>query len=200
MSLLKMFRLHPLVKLPSKQTEQSSCFDLMFQGYSNNTYTGYTRMNKPFTRVMNNQIVLQPGDRVMVPTGLIMDIPEGYSVRVHARSGLSLKQGLVLVNAEGVIDSDFVQEVMVLLHNISENGITIMSGDRIAQAELVKDEQYAICESAIRPGVKTNRTGGFGSTGVSSDGNTVTISVPETTTVEPVKRGRGRPKKNASST
>lgn len=179
MTQLKLFRTHPQVKLPAKQTAQSACFDLSFQGYNNNTYEGYTSTNKPFKRPMNNQIVIQPGDRLAVPTGIIMDIPEGYSVRLHARSGMSLKQGLVLANAEGVIDSDYVQEVMVLVHNISQNQIVISSGDRIAQAELVEDVKYSIVESASRPGVKTNRTGGMGSTGISSDGPTIVIKVAE---------------------
>lgn len=179
MTMLKLFRLHPQVKLPVKQTAQSACFDLSFQGYNNNTYEGFTATNKPFKRPMNNQIVIQPGDRIAVPTGIIMDIPEGYSVRLHARSGMSLKQGLVLANAEGVIDSDYVQEVMVLVHNISQNQIVISSGDRIAQAELVEDVKYSIVESAARPGVKTNRTGGMGSTGVSSEGSTIVIKVAE---------------------
>ena len=179
MTTLKLFRTHPLVKLPAKQTSQSACFDLSFQGHNNNTYEGYTVTNKPFKRPMNNQIVIQPGDRVAVPTGLIMDIPEGYSVRLHARSGMSLKQGLILANGEGVVDSDYVQEVMVLVHNISTNQIVIKSGDRIAQAELVEDVKYSIVESASRPGVKTNRTGGMGSTGVSSDGPTIVIKVAE---------------------
>ena len=179
MTQLKFFRLHPQVKLPAKQTTQSACFDLSFQGYYNNTYEGYSHHNKNFKRPMNNQIVVQPGDRVMVPTGLIFDIPEGYSVRLHARSGMSLKQGLVLANAEGVVDSDYVQEVMVLIHNISQNQLVIKSGDRIAQAELVEDVKYSIVESAARPGVKTNRIGGMGSTGVTSDGPTIVIQIPD---------------------
>lgn len=193
MEKLKIWRTHPQIKLPKKQTTQSACFDLSFQGYGHNTYKGFSKSNKPINRVMNNQILLTPGDRVAVPTGLIMDIPKGYSVRVHARSGLSLKQGLVLANAEGVIDSDYVEEVMVLLHNVSDNNITIMNDDRIAQAELIKDAEYEIIESSIRPGVKTERIGGMGSTGISSVGEVITISIPEKQTTE--KRGRGRPRK-----
>lgn len=188
MTELKLFRTHPLVKIPSKQTAQSACFDLSFQGFNNNTYEGYTITNKPFKRPMNNQIVIQPGDRVAVPTGLIMDISEGYSVRLHARSGMSLKQGLVLANAEGVVDSDYVQEVMVLVHNISSNQITIKSGDRIAQAELVEDVKYSIVESASRPGVKTTRVGGMGSTGVSSVGPTIVINIKEPLSPIPAKK------------
>lgn len=205
MTKLKLFKMHTGNVLPKKQTAGSACFDLMFQGHGKSSYSGFTRMNKPFTRVMNNQIVIGAGDRVMVPTGIIMDIPQGYSVRVHARSGLSLKQGLVLANAEGVIDSDYVEEVMVLIHNISENSLTINTGDRIAQAELIKDAEYEIEESAVRPGLKTTRSGGMGSTGIKATGDTITISVAEPkltlsskkTNLVPEKRGRGRPKKNA---
>ena len=202
MTTLKIFRTHPSIIIPKKQTEQSACFDLSFQGHGKTAYKGFTRMNKPFERVMNGMIVIQPGDRVMIPTGLIMDIPKGHSVRIHARSGMSLKQGLVLANAEGVVDSDYVEEVMVLIHNISENSISIYNGDRIAQAELIKDAEYVIEESAVRPGVKTSRIGGMGSTGVSSEGSTIIINIPEPVIKsDEVKRGVGRPKgsKNARS-
>lgn len=200
MEQLKIWRTNPQITMPKKQTAQSACFDLSFQGYGHSSYTGFSRSNKPITRIMNQQILLTPGDRIAVPTGLIMDIPKGYSVRVHARSGLSLKQGLVLANAEGVIDSDYVEEVMVLIHNISDNNITINNGDRIAQAELIKDAEYEIVETAARPGVKTNRTGGMGSTGIQSIGEIVTISVPDVTLKQqPIeKKGRGRPKKVAN--
>ena len=196
---LKLWRTHPSNVLPRKQTKGSSCFDLMFQGHGKSEYKGYTRMNKPFTRPMHNQIVIQPGDRIMVPTGFIMDIPEGHSVRVHARSGMSLKQGLVLANAEGVIDSDYVEEVMVLVYNLSDNSITIHTGDRIAQAELIKDADYDIEETAARPGVKTSRIGGMGSTGVSSHADVIKITVaePPPSPLTEVKKGRGRPKKHA---
>ena len=215
METLKLWKTHPSNQIPKKQTEGSACFDLQFQGHGKSEYKGFSRMNKAFTRPLNNMITIQPGDRVMVPTGLILDIPTGHSVRVHARSGLSLKQGLVLANAEGVIDSDYVEELMVLIWNISDNQINISTGDRIAQAELIKDTEYDIVETAARPGVKTSRVGGMGSTGVKSEGHTVVIDIPEYKVPKNVKsvyqdwqekqekmakRGRGRPRKNASST
>lgn len=206
METLKIWKTHPSIQIPKKATEGSACFDLQFQGHGKREYKGYSRMNKAFARPMNNMINIQPGDRIMVPTGLILDIPQGYSVRVHARSGLSLKQGLVLANAEGVIDSDYVEELMVLIWNISDNAIQINTGDRIAQAELIKDESYSIVETAIRPIHKTSRTGGMGSTGVTDNGNTITLNISEPKIPdfikkpEPVvKRGRGRPKKNVSN-
>lgn len=201
MTVLKFWRVHTQVKLPEHQTEGSACFDLAFQGYGKNKVTGFNRMNKPVERIMQNCMTISPGDRMMVPTGLVLDIPKGYSVRLHARSGTSLKQGLVLANAEGVIDSDYVEEVFVLIHNISENAQTINFGDRIAQAELVKNEVYDIEESASRPSVKSSRVGGMGSTGVSEKGNMLTINIPDVTIVKPPeKRGRGRPRKNGPGT
>ena len=156
----------------------------------------------PFTRLMKGSITIAPGDRVLVPTGLIMDIPEGYSVRLHARSGTSLKMGLVLANAEGVIDSDYVEEVMIILHNISGNSININSGERLAQAELVKNMEYSIEQTPSRPMLKTQRVGGFGSTGmaISTTPDTVVINIPNLKSQEiPVKRGRGRPRKYESA-
>lgn len=204
MTSLKVWKTHPSNQIPKKQTDGSACFDLQFQGHGKKEYKGFTKNNKPFTRPLNNMIIIQPGDRVMVPTGLILDIPNGYSVRVHARSGLSLKQGLVLANAEGVIDSDYVEELMVLMWNISDNGIQINTGDRVAQAELIKDEDYSITETAARPGVKSNRIGGIGSTGVTDNGGSITLNIsepkiPEFIKQEPPKRGKGRPRKDAVS-
>lgn len=198
MALLKIFKTHPNVTIPRHQTTQSACFDLSYQGHGKSVCSGFTRMNKPVERLMNGSITISPGDRMMVPTGLILDIPEGYSVRVHARSGLSLKQGLVLANAEGVIDADYTQELMVLVHNISDNAITINNGDRIAQAELVPVIEYTVEETYVRPVIKGNRTGGMGSTGITTDKNVVKINIPETQVVTE-KRGRGRPKKNVST-
>ena len=205
MEKLKIYKLYPDVMIPKHQTIQSACFDLSFHGVVGNPVKGFTSMNKPFERNINftdGSITISPGDRVMVPTGLILDIPEGYSVRVHARSGLSLKQGLVLANAEGVIDSDYINELMVLIHNISQNHTTIKNGDRIAQAELVRSVDYSIEETPIRPLLKTDRVGGMGSTGVNItyDSSTIKFTVDESTITEAsVKRGRGRPKKDATS-
>lgn len=197
MTTLKIWKTHPNITIPKHQTAQSACFDLAFQGSGKRDYNGYSHMNKPFARPMNAAISIAPGERVLVPTGCIMDIPQGYSVRIHARSGTSLKQGLVLANAEGVIDSDYVEEVFVMLHNISGNAVTINHGDRVAQAELVKNVEYNVEETPARPLPKTNRQGGFGSTGITTKENMVVINIPESKKVEvepPVKIGRGRPK------
>jgi dUTP pyrophosphatase len=196
MTQLKIFKTNPQVVLPTFGTQQAACFDIAFQAYGKYEYAGFSGFNAPFTRSLKDgKIVLMTGDRVMVPTGLIFDIPEGYSLRIHPRSGLSYKQGLVLANMEAVIDSDYFHETFVLLTNYSQNHITINNGDRIAQAELVQQLKYGIVETSEAPAQKTDRIGGLGSTG------TITVDGigPVTATIhgseEPVKRGRGRPKK-----
>lgn len=181
MTFLNIYKTHPDIKLPVFATSLSACFDLQFNRAGKFTYTGFDKFNGPITREFSNdRMIVMPGDRVLVPTGLIFDIPNEFSVRIHARSGLSLKKGLVLVNSEGVIDADYVEETMVMLTNISDSHIFIENLERVAQGELVRKEHYLIAETSIRPGLKTERNGGFGSTG----------------THEIVKKGPGRPKKN----
>jgi dUTP pyrophosphatase len=87
-------------------------------------------------------------------------------MRIHPRSGLSFK-GLVLGNMEGVVDSDYVEEVYVMLWNSTNfNDFLIKDGDRIAQAEIVENNPHVLLEITTRPSKKTDRNGGFGSTGV----------------------------------
>lgn len=170
MERLNIYKTHPQVSLPKFATKQAVCFDLAYQPYGKTEYTGFDQTNGPIKRFINSdgKIAIMPGDRILVPTGLIFDIPEGYSVRVHARSGLSLKQGLVLVNQEGVIDSDYYHETYVLLTNISQTHAHLMPGDRIAQAEMTKNAEYILWETEKEPQQKTDRVGGLGSTGINS--------------------------------
>lgn len=201
MNRLNIYKTNPNVVLPKFGTKQAACFDISFQAEGKATYSGYNSFNAPFTReISNGSIRIMPGDRILVPSGLIFDIPEGYSVRIHPRSGLSYKQGLILANLEAVIDSDYIQETFILLTNRSEVDQTINNGDRIAQAELVKKEEYVLWEIMEAPTQKTDRIGGLGSTGVA-------VFAPEDIKFEPVvlneqvepvvKRGRGRPRKVA---
>ena len=101
----------------------------------------------------------------MVPTGLILDIPFGYSVRLHSRSGIAVKQGLVLANHEGVIDADYVDPTFVVLRNDSTEVAYVFHGDRVAQGEMIPDIAYRVTETKEKPQQKTDRVGGFGSTG-----------------------------------
>jgi dUTP pyrophosphatase len=167
MTILKIYKTFPSIELPKFSTEQSACFDLSFQNAGKFEYTGYNKQNKMFSRPFKDgNLYVNAGDRILVPTGLIFDIPKGFSVRVHARSGISLKQGLVLANAEGVIDSDYMEETFVMLTNVSNKNVEISNLSRICQGELVKNNRVAFEEIKERPTRdNTNRKGGFGSTG-----------------------------------
>jgi dUTP pyrophosphatase len=105
-----------------------------------------------------------PGKRAAVPTGLAFGIPEGYEVQVRPRSGLSIKQGLTVVNSPGTIDSDYRGEVMVLMINLGAEPVRLQHGDRIAQLVIKKVEQ--IQWKSVDDLSQTDRgAGGFGSTG-----------------------------------
>nr|MBK7064650.1 dUTP diphosphatase [Deltaproteobacteria bacterium] len=107
---------------------------------------------------------LLPGERLSVPTGLVIAVPEGYEGQVRARSGRALREGLAVLNAPGTIDSDFRGEVRVLLINLGPGPIEIARGERIAQMVIapvcrVTVEEVTSLETTDRG------TGGFGSTG-----------------------------------
>jgi dUTP pyrophosphatase len=110
-------------------------------------------------------LVIRPGERVLVPTGLVLEIPPGWEGQVRPRSGLALRHGIGVVNAPGTIDSDYRGEVAVLLINLGEAPFSIARGDRIAQlviapVERVEWEEVDTLASSPRG------EGGFGSTGV----------------------------------
>lgn len=107
---------------------------------------------------------LQPMQRLAVPTGLFLEIPDGYEVQVRPRSGLALKQGLTCLNTPGTIDSDYRGELQVILINLSTELQTIQPGDRIAQLVLQKVEQVQWQEVDALTETARN-AGGFGSTG-----------------------------------
>jgi len=110
-------------------------------------------------------ISVKPGERVAVPTGLILEIPEGFEVQVRPRSGLAFKYGLTVVNAPGTIDSDYRGEVKILLVNLGHEDVTITRGDRIAQLVVAPVSRVLFVEEQDL--TSTGRgDGGFGSTGV----------------------------------
>lgn len=110
-------------------------------------------------------IVLHPGQREMVPTGLSMAIPEGFEIQMRPRSGLAAKHGLTCLNSPGTIDSDYRGELKVILINHGIEPFTIQRGERIGQMVLAPVTRIVWDEVADLP--ETARgTGGFGSTGV----------------------------------
>lgn len=114
---------------------------------------------------LDASIHLAPMERMLVPTGLFLSIPENWEAQIRPRSGLAIKQGITCLNTPGTIDADYRGEVKVILINLSAESQTIQDGDRIAQmvfqsVEKIVWEQVAILE-------QTNRgDGGFGHTGI----------------------------------
>jgi len=171
---LKFYKLNEQAQLPVFATKQSACFDLYANLIVEGTvqYYGAIQTKELPRRVSfdinsnRNFIQLNNMERMLIPTGLIADIPIGFSVRLHSRSGLAFKQGVYLANCEGIIDSDYVDPIFAMVTNISNVPTRIYDGDRICQGELVRCEKYTLNESDEAPTQKTDREGGFGSTGV----------------------------------
>ena len=110
-------------------------------------------------------IVIAPGKRALVPTGLVMLLPPGYEAQVRPRSGLALKHGVTVLNTPGTIDSGYRGEVGVILANFGDTDFVVQKGDKIAQIVIAPVTQPDIVESETID--STDRgAGGFGSTGV----------------------------------
>lgn len=113
---------------------------------------------------LDESIVLQPMQRVMVPTGFSMAVPIGYEAQIRARSGLSIKHGITIVNGIGTIDSDYRGEVGVLVINLGQEPFKIEHEMRIAQMVIAKYES-AVWVDVKRLDETDRGTGGYGSTG-----------------------------------
>jgi dUTP pyrophosphatase len=107
---------------------------------------------------------LKPMERFLVPTGLYIELPDGYEAQVRPRSGLAIKQGLTCLNSPGTVDSDYRGEIKVILINLSQEVQAIHDGDRIAQIIISKVER-ANWETADSISVTARNEGGFGHTG-----------------------------------
>ena len=108
---------------------------------------------------------LQPGERALVPTGVVLEIPAGYEAQVRPRSGLALRHGITVLNSPGTIDADYRGEVMVLLINFGADPVNIVRGERIAQLVFAPVTQANLI--SVKAVSDTSRgSGGFGSTGI----------------------------------
>ena len=108
-------------------------------------------------------ITIKPLERKLIPTGLFLEIPEGFEVQIRPRSGLAIKNGITVLNAPGTIDADYRGEIGVILVNLSAEDFTINSGDRIAQMVIAKYET-AEWQNADALNETARGAGGFGST------------------------------------
>lgn len=114
---------------------------------------------------VDSPIVLKPGERQMIPTGLQMALPEGYEAQVRPRSGLAIRNGITMLNTPGTIDADYRGEIKVIAINHGEEDFVVNHGDRIAQMVIGPVTQFPVVE--VDELDETDRgEGGFGSTGV----------------------------------
>lgn len=115
---------------------------------------------------LESPVVIKPGERTMIPTGLQMSLPEGYEAQVRPRSGLAIRNGITMLNTPGTIDADYRGEIKVIAINHGEEEFVVNHGDRIAQMVIAPVTQFPVVE--VDDLDETDRgEGGFGSTGIS---------------------------------
>jgi dUTP pyrophosphatase len=107
---------------------------------------------------------LQPFERVLIPTGLFIELPQGYEAQIRPRSGLAIKQGITCLNTPGTIDADYRGEIKIILINLSQEEQVIHPGDRIAQMVIQQVEQVKWTVTEVLEATERN-AGGFGHTG-----------------------------------
>ena len=146
LSIVRLPHAHEL-ELPAYETSGSAGFDLRA------------------ACAQDASLIIEIGARVLVPTGLIMEIPSGFEGQVRPRSGLALKHGITCLNTPGTVDSDYRGEVQVLLINLGRDPFEVERGMRIAQMVITPVQQVSIVEASLA-GETVRGAGGFGSTGV----------------------------------
>ena len=133
------------LSLPARQSPEAAGFDL----YAN----------------VKNSIEIKKGERVLVPTGIMLALPFGYEAQIRPRSGLALRHGVTVLNTPGTVDSDYRGELCVLLINMGNENFTICRGDRIAQMIIAKVEMIKFIETTEPLPDSQRGSRGYGSTG-----------------------------------
>ncbi len=154
--------LHPDVVPPARATSESAGYDLRAWLRGRQVKIGGVR-NEERAIGEPAELCLAPGEIALVPLGFRARLPAGYEAQIRIRSSAAFRKGLVILNAPGTIDADYPDEWMVMLANGSQRDVVIEHGERIAQAVLARFEVLGWDAGAV--GVRTERTGGVGSTG-----------------------------------
>jgi len=134
---------------------------------SNNKLPGYATENAAgmdLRAFLQEEVIVKPFQRVLIPTGLYIELPEGYEAQIRPRSGLALKKGITVLNTPGTIDSDYRGEVGVILINLGQENVNIENGDRICQMVINKHES-AFLVQVEELQTSERGEGGFGHTG-----------------------------------
>lgn len=135
--------------------------DLPLPGYESASAAGMD-----IRAALEEPMVLKPGERILIPTGLQMAIPQGYEAQIRPRSGLAIRNGITMLNSPGTIDADYRGEVKVIAINHGLEDFVVSHGDRIAQMVIAPVTQFSVNE--VNDLDETERgEGGFGSTGIS---------------------------------
>lgn len=143
-----------------------------------------------------NPITLPAGDRALVPTGLIFELPPGSEAQVRPRSGLAAKFGITVLNSPGTIDSDYRGEVSVILINLGKEPFTIKRGERIAQM-IVAPVTHADLQEVTRVTATKRGAGGFGSTGTKTNPSSPRVKKQKTVAKKPSREKSKSSKKNS---
>ena len=114
---------------------------------------------------IEQDLIINSGDRAIIPTGFSLSIPRGYEIQIRPRSGLAVKKGITVLNTPGTIDSDYRGEIKVILINLSKDKFIIKNSDRVAQMVICPIEQVDI-EEVMELSETDRGKGGFGSTGI----------------------------------
>ena len=114
---------------------------------------------------IDEDVILQPLQRQLIPTGLHIALPEGYEAQVRPRSGLALKHGVTVLNTPGTIDADYRGEIGVVLVNLSQDPFTVHPGERVAQLVVARYEQADLVSVDVLDETERGE-GGYGHTGV----------------------------------
>ena len=140
-------------------TRSESAKDLTLPAYATEHSAGMDLL-----AAVTENVVLHPGERKLIPTGLSIALPDGYEAQIRPRSGLALKHGISLVNSPGTIDADYRGEIGVIVINHGAEAFTVERGMRIAQMVIAPYTRAQFSEVLALP-VSQRGTGGFGSTG-----------------------------------
>jgi dUTP pyrophosphatase len=168
---MNIYRMNENAELPEYATKGSACFDIKACFKKGDFLEGFNSWNKAQkvavkgVSITQDAFQLPPGIRVLVPTGLIFDVPEKHVLKLFIRSGTAYKKGLSLANGTGIIDSDYKLETFIMLQNNTDSLVQITNGDRIAQGMVEKVSQQKFIEVTKPMEFTTERDGGFGSTG-----------------------------------
>ena len=114
---------------------------------------------------ISEPIAILPGQRALIPTGVSVDIPQGYEIQVRSRSGLAAKYGVIVLQSPGTVDADYRGEIRVILANFGEATFIVVPVMRIAQLVVAKVEQVSFVETHEELTATARGTGGFGHTG-----------------------------------